>query len=230
MTTAIDLISRAMRLIGVYSIGETPSADEASTGLTALNAMLDSWSTQNLFVFAQSTDVIALTAGVSAYVVGPASSTTRPVDILDSSYILLSGVSYPLTVTALSNYNDIPLKADVSGIPTAIYSLMTVPNITVNLWPVPSQSMTLNLVSNKLISSFTGLATTVSLPPGYDRAIVFSLAEEIAAEYQVPVTPDVAKKAAYARKTIKRANVQIPVLKMPYGVPSGLSYQNYRLG
>lgn len=38
--TCIDLIKRAYRLIGVYSIGEAPSADEAIDGLNALNAMM----------------------------------------------------------------------------------------------------------------------------------------------------------------------------------------------
>jgi len=230
----IDIISRAMRLLGVYSIGEVPSADESASGLAALNSMLESWSTQNLFIYAQSTNQIPLTAGVASYIVGPSITsafiTTRPVEILDSSYIDISGVSYALTVLPLENYNDIALKAGVSGIPSVLYALMTMPDITLTLWPVPSQTMTLNLVSNKLITSFTTIADVVLLPPGYDRALVYSLAEELAPEYQMAISPDLARKAAHARKVVKRVNTQVPFMKMPYGIPDGRGFQNYRLG
>jgi hypothetical protein len=230
----IDIISRAMRLLGVYSIGEAPSADESASGLAALNSMLDSWSTQNLFIYAQSTDPIPLTANVGSYLVGPdiaaAFITPRPVQILDSTYIDLGGVSCGIEVLPLANYNNIALKTDVSGVPSVLYALMTMPNITLNLWPVPSQAMTLNLVSNKVITSFAAIADPVVLPPGYDRALVYSLAEELAPEYQIAISPDLARKAAHARKTIKRINTEVPLMQMPYGIPQGRWYQNYRLG
>ena len=43
MATALDVISRAMRLIGALSTGEVPSADEAKDGLISLKAMLGDW-------------------------------------------------------------------------------------------------------------------------------------------------------------------------------------------
>ena len=43
MATALDVISRAMRLIGALSTGEVPSADEAKDGLSSLQAMLGEW-------------------------------------------------------------------------------------------------------------------------------------------------------------------------------------------
>lgn len=41
--TAHDAVTRALRLIGVIDPGEAGSASEISTGLEALNVMLDSW-------------------------------------------------------------------------------------------------------------------------------------------------------------------------------------------
>jgi len=43
MTTARDMITRSLRAIGVLHSTETPSADEALDGLSALNDMLNSW-------------------------------------------------------------------------------------------------------------------------------------------------------------------------------------------
>jgi hypothetical protein len=50
VATVRDRIKRAMRLIGAAATGETPSADELADGLTALNAMLSSWSLESLLV------------------------------------------------------------------------------------------------------------------------------------------------------------------------------------
>lgn len=43
MATALDVIRRAMRLIGALQEGEVPNADQAGDGLTALQAMLGEW-------------------------------------------------------------------------------------------------------------------------------------------------------------------------------------------
>ena len=48
MATALDVISRSMRLIGALANGEVPSADQAEDGLTALQAMLGEWETRGV--------------------------------------------------------------------------------------------------------------------------------------------------------------------------------------
>jgi hypothetical protein len=45
VTTAIDLITRSMRLARVLSKGEPLDADESADGLAALNSMMASLST-----------------------------------------------------------------------------------------------------------------------------------------------------------------------------------------
>lgn len=228
-TTALDIIKRAMRLLGVYSIGETPSSDESADSLRSLNSMLDSWSTENLFVYAKTLDAIPLTANNGTYTIGPSGSTmsARPVEVSNASYIDFQGVSYPLRIDTLKDFSNIPVKALIAGIPCEMYVLPNMPNATLQLWPVPSAAMTLNLWSNKLLQYFANLTDVVSLPPGYERAITYSLAEELGPEFDVAVSADIVKKAAQARKNIKRINAEVPRLMMPYGVPSR-GYVNYR--
>lgn len=232
MATALDMIKRSMRLIGVYAVGDELSADESNDMLSALNTMLDSWSTENLFVYAKSLDTITLSANVGTYTLGPSGGTIspRPIIVSDSSYIDYQTVSSPLTVATLNDYNQIPVKTQITGIPTSLYVLPNMPNVTLQLWPVPSATMTLNLWSNKLLQSFPALTTVVLLPSGYQRAIEFSLAEEIAPEFDVQAPVDVQKKAAQGRKLIKRINTQVPRLDMPYGIPMGNGLIDYRLG
>ena len=229
MTTALDLIKRSMRLLGVYSIGEQPSADETADSLSALNAMIESWANENLFIYAKTLDQITLTSGVSSYTVGPSGSTitTRPTEVSSASYIDYQGVSYPLMIATLNDYNSIPVKNLVAGIPIEMYVLNGLPNSTLTLWPVPSATMTLNLWSDKPLQSFANASDTVVLPPGYARAIAYSLAEELGPEFDVPVSNDIKLKASHARKVIKRTNTEVPRLGMPYGI-YGRGYVNYR--
>jgi len=227
MATALDLIKRAQRLLGVYSIGEDPNADEAQDGLQSLNSMLDLWANQNLLVHAKSEDVIPLAANQASVTVGPTGSfvTTRPVTIDASSYVVYQQVSYPLELLTQQDYNNISLKGLVIGIPCSIWCWMKYPDITITPWPIPAASMDLHLWSNKLIKSFPNLTTDVDLPPGYEKALAFSLAEEIAPEYQIPVPQQVTAQASSARRLIKRSNAEIPRMDMPYGIPgNGYGY------
>jgi hypothetical protein len=230
MTTALDVIKRSMRLLGVYSIGETPSADESADCLSALNAMIESWANENLFIYAKTLNQITLTANVGNYTIGPSGATIsgRPIEVSSASYIDYQNVSYPLSIATLNDFNQIPVKTLVAGIPNILYVLPNMPNVTLQLWPVPSETMTLNLWSNKLLQSFANLTDTITLPPGYDRALAYCLAEEIGPEFEVQVSADIKVKALQARKVIKRTNTEVPRLSMPYGVPMGRGYFNYR--
>jgi hypothetical protein len=215
MTTALDIIKRSMRLLGVYSIGEEPSASESQDCLTALNALMGTLS-NSAMVYAKTLDSIAITAGQSSVTVGPsgATVTARPVEVLSESYFLSSNVSYPLSVFTLQQYNDLGLKT-TQGIPVGIWPQMDMPDVTLTFWPVPSQAMTLKLWSTKLLTSFPALTTAVSLPPGYDDAIAYLLAETIAPEFQVEPPPSVMRGAQRSRRMLKRTNLEVPKLSMP---------------
>lgn len=218
--TCIDLIKRAYRLIGVYSIGETPSADESVDGLTALNAMLGDWANEGLMVYATTTDAIPLTANTATYTIGASGGVVsdRPQEVLTASYILYSGVSYPLSQLTQEQYNNYQVKT-TGGIPEAMLYIANFPNASITLYPVPSAAMTLNLVSKKLLNVFANLTDIVSMPPGYENAIVFNLAKYLSAEFGMPLPQQAAIQAAGSKRTIKRTNNVVPILKMPYGVP-----------
>jgi hypothetical protein len=214
-STALDIIKRAMRLLGVYPNGEEPGPDESADCLQALNDLLDEM-TNTPMVFAKTLDTIDLSAGTSSITVGPSGTvvTDRPAQVLDDSYIDIGTISYPLTVLTQQQYNDIDRKAQ-TGIPEALWPLMGMPDVTLALWPVPSQACTLKLWSVKVLESFPALNTTVSLPPGYRNALAYMLAEAIAPEFEVPVPAAVAKAAARGRRLIERANFEVPQLSMP---------------
>lgn len=220
-TTALDLIKRAMRLNGVYNIGEEPSSDESTDMLAALNAMLDSWATDSTLVYAQSKDVISLTANQTSVSVGPSGTfvTDRPIEVLSESNIVIGTTVYPLDLLNLDQYNSIRTPS-TTGTPRGIWCLMSMPDIVVTPYPIPSEAMTLNLWSMKQVRNFTGLTTLVALPPGYARALAYNLAVEIAPEYEREANPSVMRIAANTMRLVKRGNLRINPLGFSPAIPS----------
>lgn len=214
MTTALDILSRSLRMLGVYSAGESLSAEEGTDGLAALNALVAEMS-NGAMVYAKTLDSIALTANQTSVTVGPsgATLTARPVRVLPESYIDLSGVSYPLEMFTLQQYNEIGVKAQ-TGIPVGLWVQTDMPNVTITPWPIPSQAMTLKLWSDKVFASFPSLTTVLSLPPGYENGLAAMLAVEVADEYEVAPSPSVMMKASRARRVLKRRNTQVPRLTL----------------
>lgn len=228
VTTALDIIKRAMRLLGVYSAGEDMSPEESSDALDVLNALLAEFSNGSM-VYAKTLDTIALAANQASVTVGPTGSTvtSRPVRVLPESYVVLSGVSYPLSVLTLQDYDSIGLKT-MTGIPRNLWVQADMPNVTVTMWPVPSEAMSLNLWSAKQFASFPSLTTSVSLPPGYENALPNLLAVEMAPEYEVQPPGAVLQAAARGRRILKRTNLQVPTLSLPRDVTAAPVFLDIR--
>lgn len=215
MATALDIIKRSMRLLGVYSIGEAPSSDESQDSLTALNALMGSLSNTPM-VYAKTLDTIALTGGVSSITVGPSgtTATVRPIEVLGESYISNGNVTYPLLIFTDKQYSDVMVKT-TQAIPTAIWPLMNMPNVQLTFWPVPISGLTLNLWSTKLLQTFPSLTTVVSLPDGYEDYLAYELADAIGPEFDQELSPASMLRLRRLRSNIERTNLVVPMLKKP---------------
>ena len=218
MATVLDIIKRAHRISGIYALGETPSPEESADALYALNSMLGSWANESLLIYADQLDSITLIPGVSTYTIGPSGGTitVRPMSISNSSYIRASGIDYPLAIISLDQYNNISSKSEQSEIPEYLWYQDTFPNSTVTLYPVPSVANVLNLWSKKQITGFSTLTEEVSLPPGYQEALEYNLADALAIETESQLTPAASKKAVMLKKMLKRTNLTVPTMALPY--------------
>lgn len=229
MATALNIITRAMRLAGVYRKGESPDADEAQDGLNALNTMLDSWSIERLFVYYIVEESLTLVANQGSYTMGPSGdlNTTRPTQIDDSCRIVFQGMDYGLRKIDHDAWSAITAKTEVtSNIPMYIFADMANPLVTLNFWPCPSQSASAVICSWKQLQQFAALTTALALPAGYRRAIEYSLAEEFGPEYEVEVPAQVLRIAGKARKNIKRLNQVTPIAVVETGYMGWRSASN----
>jgi hypothetical protein len=69
------------------------------------------------------------------------------------------------------------------------------------------------------------------MPPGYQRALEYSLAEELAPSYGITPLPLLTRTAASARRNIKRQNLPDLRMTLPTSVlPSGgYGYYDYKV-
>lgn len=217
MATARDVIQRALRLARVLGEGETMTAESADDALEALNQMLDSWNADRLYVYNVKLENFNLVAGTNSYTIGDGGtfSTTRPVAI-DGAFIRRNNLDYHVDVVAWHEYDRWVYKGAQSSLPFVLAYEPSYPLATIRMYPTPVEALTLYLRTRNTYSSVT-LDTVFSVPPGYLRAMAYTLAEEIAPEYGTAVLPDVTKRARTARKAIQRLNSPDYILDAPLG-------------
>lgn len=205
----LSIIARSMRLIGAIATGETPTADEATDGLTALNGMLDSWRNESLMTWTVNDKSVAITAGQSAFTVGPGGSidTARPVEI-DTARIRWNGIDYPCDVIDQSQWASIARKTIKSNLPRYIYDSGDFPLRNMTPWPIPNQDIEIILGLKEPLERFSTVHDDVTMPPGYEEAMTYGLAIRLTSEFGLQPPAGIVMLYAACRRDLKRVNHQ----------------------
>ena len=227
MTTVLDIITDAMKLNGTLFKGEAPSSDEAADALRTLNDMLDSWSNDDLITYSYALEQFTLTGGVS-YTIGAGGdfNTTRPVNIADS-VIRVGNIDYPVEAISQQQYQKyVAVKSLSSTIPQFMTYDNGYPLGIIKFYPATTNG-TLFLQSNKPLGTYAALTDVISLPVGFNKALKYNLAMELAPQYGVEVSQVVLSMARQSLGQVKRAtasNQPLPLL------PSNINTQNIYTG
>lgn len=226
MTTALQIIDRAYALLGYKAAGEALSSDDADYALDALNAMLDGWNTQSMFIV--SADEIVGTVSGSTAGVGPGLvfDTPRSVEVLDGSFTRMGGIDYPVKWIDRETYANISLKTVQSTFPQYAYYDANMPTANVYFYPAPNGAVEFHLAVQVQLTAFADLATDYPLAPGYLKALQYSLAEELSPGIKdLPML--IMRTAASARRAIRRTNVHVAqldsgIINARFNIYSGL--------
>lgn len=183
MTTALSIITRAMQKIGALTKNETPSSDESSDALETLNDLLASWSNDSMKIYSRALENFTLTANDGEYTIGSGANfnTTRPLQII-SAYVRSGTIDYPLDIVTEEDFARISFKSQ-TGPPEFLNYNNGFSSGTIKLYPLPDAADTLFLLSEKELSSISTIGTTVNLPPGWKRALIYNLALDLSPEY-----------------------------------------------
>ena len=220
--TAGELINGALRLIGMLAEGETTSAGASADALTAMNQMIESWSTERLSIFTTQEQVFTWPAGSLSRTLGPSGDFigNRPIQLDDSTYFVdtLTGVSYGIKIINQQQYDGIAVKTVTSTYPQVMWINTNFPNIDMHLFPVPLRALEWHFISVDPLDQPATLSTALYFPPGYLRAFRYNLACEIAPEFGVEPSPQVKRIAMTSKRNLKRINNPGDVMSIPYSI------------
>ena len=219
-STVQEAIESAMRLIGQLETGETPDAASLADAMSAFNVMLDSWSTERLSVYSTQDQSYAWPNNETTQTLGPSGDFVgvRPIQVDDSTYFTTNNLSYPIMLINEQQYNGIAQKNITSTYPQVMWVNYKMPDIEMKIYPVPTNSITMHIISVQELTEATALDDTLIIPPGYLRAFNYNLAVEIASEFGIDAPPRVINIANTAKKTIKRINSPRDEMSMPYAI------------
>lgn len=240
---ASDIITRSLKALRVIGSTETPNAADANDGLVAFNAMLDSWSNENLLAFEVLTQSFALTVGKTTYSIGasgsPDISGTRPLAIEGAYLQDTNSIKYGMDVVSREVWiGRTGLSTVTSQLPDTLWYDPAYPLGVINIFPTPLIAYTVYIDTYLQQALFAALTTQLSTPPGYERAYVFNLAVEISSQFGIPIPAigpgqrNIVEIANESRANIKRKNIRENIADMDRSIVSRSksTYNIYRDG
>ena len=205
-----DIINESLLIIGVIYPGQTISAEALATSQLGLNNMLSEWNAQGLAIFSIVKSTFSLTSGVADYTIGTGAtiSTPRPEkieawNVFDSSGAANGGKPVDAGTFA-SKADDRTLRA--ARIEMLNYDA-AFPTGNIHLWPIPTGG-TLELWVWEQMAAITDfVATPISFPPGYLKAVCYNLAVDLAPKFGRPLDQTVLMIANQTKQTLGATNI-----------------------
>jgi hypothetical protein len=223
-TTVRKIITGAMRLIGLVQANEVPSDAEIQVGLKALDVMIDSWSNDSLMIYTINPYYFTAISNKQDYTLGPGGDwdIERPMQIQEA-YVnynsqitgtpgnwIITNVSntaaLPIAQANDSQWASIPIKQLTAVFPTIMYDNGNYPLRTIYLYPVPTQYQVIALWLWQPLDYYDSIDDQVAFPPGYERALIYNLAVELAPEFGKLVPEDVLATAINSKMTLAAIN------------------------
>lgn len=223
--TVTELVSLALKDIGVLGQGQTAGGPQANDALTSLNLLIEGWSLDRLLTHTIRRVTWTIASGTADYTVGSGGTINipRPSTMnyqgCDVTFIDTSSnpdIEIPLWPMTDDGYQSIPQKSLAATYPTSwyynpTYTSAAAPYGTLTLWPVPNVSTLTGVFYAPVAAAAVALADTLALPPGYARFYRWNLAEELLSGYAVPdaIAQRVMKNASVSRADVEKVNTRL---------------------
>ncbi|OAD17134.1 hypothetical protein [Achromobacter insolitus] len=226
MAHALDLIQRAMRRIGVLAPGESPTADETKDALAVFNGIIEQFSLDSLGVYRRA-ELVHTMNGSASYSIGPTGDIVadRPLRI-ESAFSRLDQLDRGIDVVGDDQFNSVAYKT-TEGRPDFLRYDAAMPNGRIDLWPIPDSAYELHLIVAAQFLPIDHPSDEIILPPGYDRALVLTLALDLCGEFQRPIPAGLVELTTNAVAAVRRNNIE-PVSAVFDPALTGQKFREFR--
>lgn len=185
--TRDQLITAALRKLGVLYEGQSANATQISDAATALNAMIKAFQADGMPLWKISESTITTVAGQRDYSIS--NSVTLPLKVIQAYRTEVGGTNVPLNIYTRFDFNLLPLTpSTITGTPVTLYYNPQMDSGTVRLWPIPDDSTTTFTVVYQAPYEDMDTATdNFSFPSYWMEALIYNLAYRLAPEYGIPL-------------------------------------------
>lgn len=206
MTIARDIIKKSLLKISAYGKGQSIPSEDYADALSALNSMISSWGVEGQLMFNEENQSFPLTQAVGEYTIGSGGdfNVAKPTRIT-SAFIRWNTSDYPLRIVTSDEYNRV-FQKNYEGVPCYLNYIPNTPIGTIRIVDLPYSDMTLYITSETVLNSFPDLTTDVTFADGYERALVYNLAIELASEYQLEPSNTIIRIAAESKGIVENYN------------------------
>ena len=214
MTTVRDLINDALEDIGVIAGGSALNPEDAFSCLRVLNRMISSWANESALIFTVDRRTFSLNGMQQDYTIGVGGTFNTPYPVrpgqIELVSVVLNNVEIPVNILNDEQWRNIALKQPyytvTSTIPTEMWADGNYPLNGLHFFPVPSAPIPLIMSVWGQILAFTDINDVVTLPQGYEEAIVANLAVRCAPKFAREASPTTMAIASRSLAQIKRMN------------------------
>jgi len=210
-----EIISAALRKLGVLSGGSSPETYQVTTGAEALNALVKRLQADGMPLWSIKSYTFNTVIGDYDYNIGPGQTydTAKPLKILQAWRNQPSTYSnVPLNIYTNYNFDLLPL-ANSSGTPINLYYQPMRDYGMINLWPKPSDTTTTVTIRYQApFEDMTSATDDIDFPSEWTDAVIYLLAVSLAPEYGVPLQD---------RQLLKKEADELHATAMMFGTEEG---------
>lgn len=220
MPTGRDIVTGALKELGILRAGGTATADQAADGLTRLDRWIDSLRLERFTMKSRLRTAFAMIANTATYTVGAGGQfNIQHPAFIESASVILDNTASPqvereIAVLTDDEWDSITIKS-LAGQPQAVYfdRSYSAGLGVLNVWPVPTAAtFSIVLYTPLAAIKFGNLTLDYQLAPGYEEFFVMNLALLLAPSYGVRLDPDgvIAQAATRSAERLGLTNLQVP--------------------
>lgn len=189
--TGSQIISAALKKIGVVGEGESASSTQVTEALPMLNGLISEFQSQGMFLWKRFEREISFVAGQEQYVFGEGQAINTPYPLKVSQAIVSYDGGSQVDLEIIAHYNFNLLTKNTSGTPVkGSYQ----PKNDVGIfyvWPTPDTACaannTLILTYQEPFDIFVDGSEDIDFPREWVNPLVYSLASMLADDYMLPL-------------------------------------------
>jgi hypothetical protein len=204
--TRDQIITLALRKLGVLEIGATPDPDTIANASMSLNLLIKMMSTDGLKLWKISELIIPITANQTSYVLGGSTSTLmydslnptvaitdKPLKAIQGFYRNLQNsppIDVPVMLISKQEYNILGSKSSTGVANTLFYDPRKLNGVlyvylTPNLYS--QTNLQLHLIAQMPLDDLNSALEVPDFPNEWMNCLVWNLADQMSMEYGVPM-------------------------------------------